>query len=111
MPHSADSSSLKLQREASELLIAAQLGELNHDEDFAHQQPVVHATASTSRTSKAKYREFVTAKPESLRQNSMKGLAEMRPKGLRVAEEMTGELCAMIEPFEGRRSRGKDGSG
>jgi hypothetical protein len=114
------------------LLIAAQLGELNHDEDFAHQPPVVHATASlpssipatrpesyeshmlsvmplmaefevdlpsTSRTSEAKYREFVIATPESLRQNSMKGLAEMRPKGLRVADEMTGELCAMIEPL------------
>jgi hypothetical protein len=53
----------------------------------------------TGRMSEAEYREFVIATLESLSAKFDERLGRDAPQGLAraAAEEMTGELCAMVE--------------
>jgi hypothetical protein len=53
----------------------------------------------TGRMSEAEYREFVVAALESLSAKFDEKLGRDAPQGLAraAAEEMTGELCAMVE--------------
>jgi hypothetical protein len=53
----------------------------------------------TGRMSEAEYREFVVVALESLSAKFDEKLGRDAPKGLAraAAEEMTGELCAMVE--------------
>ena len=57
----------------------------------------------TGRMSEAEYREFIVGTLESLSAKFDEKLGRDAPQGLAraAAEEMTGELCAMVERLRG----------